>query len=81
MKTLRAIKTENKNGTFNYTLENGEEIIKNTKRNYNAFALSYYINNPTKLNRISPSSKGADVVIAEALRRGFSLDEFFVATV
>ena len=78
MKTLRAIKTENKNGTFNYTLENGEEIIKNTKRNYNAFALSYYTN---KLNRISPSSKGVDVVIAEALRRGFSLDEFFVAIV
>jgi len=77
MKNLKAIKTENKNGSFNYTLENGEVIIKNTKRNYNAFALSYYAD---KLIRISPSSKGVDVVIAEALRRGFNLDDFFTAT-
>jgi len=80
MKTVKAIKTENKNGTFNYTLENGEVIIKNTKRNYNAFALSYYTNTGN-LNRISPSSKGVEVVIAEALRRGFKLDEFFTAII
>jgi len=77
MKKLKAFKTQNKNGTFNYFLENGEVIIKNSKRNYNAFALSYYAD---KLIKISPSSKGVDVVISEALRRGFKLDEFFTAT-
>jgi len=80
MTTLKAIKNENKNGTFTYVLENGEVILKNTKRNYNAFALSYY-SNSKELNRISPSSKGVDTVIAEALRRGFKLDEFFTAIV
>jgi len=80
MTTFKAIKTENKNGTFTYTLENGEVIIENTKREYNAFALSYY-SNTGNLNRISPSSKGVDTVIAEALRRGFTLNEFFTAIV
>ena len=80
MRTVKAIKTENKNGTFNYTLENGEVIIKNTKRNYNAFALSYYINTGN-LNRISSSSKGVEVVIAEVLRRGFKLNQFFTAII
>ncbi len=80
MEIIKAIKTKNKNGTFNYTLENGEVIIKNTKKNYNAFALSYYINTGN-LNRISSSSKGLEVVNAEALRLGFELNDFFIATV
>lgn len=80
MKNIKAIKTENKNGTFNYTLENGEVIIKNTKKNYNAFALSYYINTGN-LNRITSSSKGFEVVSAEALRLGFKTNEFFIAIV
>lgn len=80
MKIIKAIKTENKNGTFNYILENGEVIIKNTKKNYNAFALSYYINTGN-LNRISSSSKGLEVVSAEALRLGFKANDFFIATI
>ena len=80
MKIIKAIKTENKNGSFNYTLENGEVIIKNTKKNYNAFALSYYINTGN-LNRISSSSKGLDVVSSEAMKLGFKTNEFFVATI
>ena len=72
MQTLKAIKNTNKNGTFTYTLENGEVIIKNTKKEYKSFALSYY-SNTKELNRISPSSKGVDVVIKEALRRGLSI--------
>ena len=80
MKKIKAIKTQNKNATFNYTLENGEVIIKNTKKNYNAFALSYYINTGN-LNRISSSSKGLEVVTSEALKKGFKLDQFFTAIV
>jgi len=80
MKVLKAIKKENKNGTFTYLLENGETILKNTKRNYTAFALSYYTNTK-ELNRISPSSRGVETVISAALRIGFEMNEFFVAKV
>lgn len=80
MTTLKAIKKENKNGTFTYQLENGEIILKNTKKNYNAFALSYYANTK-QLHRISPSSKGADTVIAAALKIGFKIEEFFIAKI
>jgi len=80
MTTLKAIKKENKNGTFTYELENGEVILKNTKKNYNSFALSYY-DNTKELNRISPSSKGIDTVIVAALKMGFKMNEFFTAKV
>ena len=80
MTVLKAIKKENKNGTFTYTLENGEVISKNTKKNYNAFALSYY-DNTKELNRISPSTKGIEAVVSAALKRGFKINEFFTAIV
>tara|TARA_R110001606_G_scaffold364399_1_gene518796 strand:- start:472 stop:714 length:243 start_codon:yes stop_codon:yes gene_type:complete len=80
MTTLKAIKKENKNGTFTYALENGEVILKNTKKNYNAFALSYYTNTKD-LNRISLSSKGIETVISAALKIGFKMEEFFTAKV
>ena len=75
---MNAIKKENKNGTFRFELENGEVIIKSTKRNYNAFALTYL---NEKLFNAGATTKGGLVALGLAEGHGWKKEQIFISEV
>lgn len=92
---MKAIKKVNKNGTFRFELENGDVIVKSTKRDYNAFVVLYKDNSRIKesyidgkssrkgftLCKYSSTTKGVDVALELALNSGYKIDGYFTATV
>ena len=85
---MKAIKKINKNGTFRFELENGDVIVKSTKRDYNAFTVAYVDNknlsstkyedkNSSKkgytIRKYSSTTKGKDVALDLALNSGYVL--------
>ena len=75
---MKAIKKQNKNGTFRFELENGEVIIKSTKRNYNAFALTY-LNG--KIFNAGSTTKGGIIALSLAESHGWKKEQVFIAKV
>ena len=86
---MRAIKIENKNGTFRFELENGDVIVKSTKRNYNAFVCTYidYIRMKdnksitNELFKVSSTTKGIEAAKELAFKSGYKMENYFVVTV
>ena len=93
---MKAIKKENKNGTFRFELENGDVIIKSTKRNYNAFVVGYRNNdkliegyedkNSSKkgftITKYSATTKGKTIALELALNSGYLLPQgYLIVTV
>lgn len=80
---MKTIKKEIKNGVFRFELENGDVIVKSTKRNYTAFALTYAENfhGVASLLACAKSTKGEAEVIELAQRNGNTLGSFFTVTV
>ena len=80
---MKAIKKNNNNGTFRFELENGEVIVKRTKKEYNAFALTYTedFNGNKCLFVCGSTTKGAVDVSALAQRNGNKEGSFFIVTI
>jgi uncharacterized protein YegP (UPF0339 family) len=86
---MKAVKKVNKNGTFRFELENGEVIVKSTKRNYKAFCMGRvnYTSIKTglkvidELNKISATTKGAKEALELAANSGYEKEKMFVVIV
>mgnify|MGYP003636821004 FL=1 len=80
---MKAIKTENKNGTFTFTTENGDVIVKSTKRNYNAFALCYATDycGDVCLHVLASTTKGEQQAIEMGSKNISDGYELFTATI
>ena len=80
---MKAVKKEIRDGVFRFELENGEVIVKSTKRNYTAFALTYAKNfhGVESLFACAKSTKGETEASDLAQRNGNTLGRFFTVTV
>ena len=80
---MKAIKTENKNGTFTFTAENGDVIVKSTKKDYNAFAFCYAANyyGVVSLHVLASTTKGEQQAIEMGSKNITDGSEWFTATV
>ena len=65
-------------GVIDDKLENGEVIIKSTKRNYNAFALTYL---NEKLFNAGATTRGASIAFSLAEKHGWKKEQIFISEV